>query len=112
MELLRKIASTRRWLHRNKIFFDVLVPVVIGIASVIVAWAALSVSREQAKTAAGQAKVHRIQAMPRVRVANDMTFDPAIQYYVTESYVVHNEGGPLFDLFHRSFSFIHLIPNP
>lgn len=102
------IDATRHWLRRNKIFLDVIVPIIMGTASIIVAIAALNISSEQTKATALQAQIQRIQAMPRIRIAKESEFDSEKKYFVTESYVIHNDGGPIFDFNHKPFTIIEL----
>lgn len=80
--------SIRRWLERNKIFFEVFASVVLGAMAVIVSVASLRISSIQAT-------LQRVQMSPAVTAEMQVVYDEERNSYTGEVLTVTNNGSPL-----------------
>ncbi|MFJ2324701.1 hypothetical protein [Pseudomonas sp. NPDC087690] len=95
----KKIIKFRRCLEKNKIFFEIFSSFLIGGASLVVSYSALSINDKMLAAT-------EVSALPHLSIGSRARIDKETQKYAEEELFISNNGAPLSNLDWRTKTFI------
>jgi len=92
----------RQWLTENKVFFETIASVLLGLMSIIVSLVALRLSSYQAQLTESQIALSKQQQLPIITLNEHLIFDDKSSSFTRKQLVISNIGPPL-----KEFSYEH-----
>jgi hypothetical protein len=92
----------KKWLKENKIFFDVFIALLVGVASIFLSFASFIISREQLRTS-------EISAEPLFYIEKGLVLSEDTRTYDDEEMKVYNAGSPVLNLRIKSREFVRIV---
>jgi len=88
-------------LENNKIYFEVLVTLLLSIMAIIV-------SVQSNRIADNQTMIMKEQALPQFRINKIQIYNEEIGKYTDDNIVIYNQGGILYDFSHKTAVYMNL----
>src|SRR6267142_2156007 len=93
-----KVDVARRYLDRNKVFFETLAASLLSLMAIIVSVVQIGLAIKQNKLTQTQTEIARTQALPQFVVNLKQIYDPMAEKYTEDQIVATNQGGLVQEL--------------
>jgi len=106
----------RRYLDRNKVFFETVAASLLSLMAIIVSVVQIGLAIKQNKLTQMQTEIARTQALPQFVVSLKQIYDPTAEKYTEDQIVATSQGGLVqeldcnFAVFIDTSYFVHAAP--
>jgi len=95
----------RIWLERNKIFFETIAAVLLGIMAVILSVQSNNISTQTNKIINYQTEIMRTEHLPILHLEVELVYDTLKEFFANDKLVISNVGAPLSEFSCRNVEF-------